>query len=101
MTLDLSKSLEDAGMKVNAVFAGRYKLLGASFKPMADDEREILQKGVDRIYAQFKIAMESHRMVGDENFGNGLCFPGDEAAEIGFTDGCVEDLEEVIDMIEN
>lgn len=97
MTLDLSKAMEEQGIKVNAIFAGKYKLLGASFKPLADDERAILQNGVDRIYGQFKEAMETYRVVSDENFGSGLIFDGDEAAELGFTDGVVESMDEILE----
>jgi signal peptide peptidase SppA len=97
MTLDLTKAMEQDGIKVNAIFAGKYKLLGASFKPLEDDERAILQTGVDKIYAQFKQAMESHRVVDDANFGNGLCFDGDEAAQLGFTDGVVESMNEILE----
>lgn len=97
MTLDMSKAIEDAGMKVNAIFAGKYKLLGASFKPLTDDERAILQSRVDKIYSQFKDAMETWRIVDDKNFGNGLIFDGDEAAEIGFTDGVVESMDEILE----
>ena len=99
MSLDLSKAMKRDGVKVNAISAGKYKLLGASFKPLADDEREILQAGVDRIYEQFKLAMTSQRAVSDENFGSGLCFDGEQAAEIGFTDGCVESLEEILENL--
>ena len=97
MTLDMTKAMEESGIKVNAVFAGKYKLLGASFKSLADDERAILQKGVDKIYVQFKQAMESYRMVSDEHFGNGLVFDGEEAAQIGFTDGVVESMDEILE----
>ena len=97
MTLDLTKAMKKEGVKMNAIFAGKYKLLGASFKPLEDDERAILQAGVDRIYAQFKDAMGSHRTVSDENFGNGLCFDGEQAAELGFTDGCVDGLDEILE----
>lgn len=97
MTLDMSKALEDEGVKVNAIFAGKYKMLGASFKPLADDERALLQSGVDKIYSQFKEAMETWRVVDDKNFGNGLVFDGDEAAEIGFTDGVVESMDEILE----
>lgn len=101
MTLDMSKGMKKDGMKVNAIFAGKYKLLGASFKPLEDDERAILQAGVDKIYKQFKEAMNSHRMVSDDHYGNGLVFNGQAAAEIGFTDGVVENIDEIIDgMVE-
>jgi len=98
LSMDYTKALKMEGVQINAVSAGKYKLLGAYWKPLADDERAIMQKRVDKIYAQFKDAMESHRVVQDENFGNGLVFDGDEAAEIGFTDGVVESLEDVLEM---
>jgi protease-4 len=97
MTLDLSEAMAKDGIKVNPVFAGKYKLLGASFKPLADDERAIMQAGVDKIYAQFKDAVETYRVVSDEHFGNGLIFDGEEAAEIGFTDGVVESMDEILE----
>lgn len=101
MVLDMTKAMEKEGVAVEAIFAAKYKLLGASFRPLANDEREILQRGVDKIYDQFKSVMESHRVVEDKNFGNGLVFDGREAVEIGFCDGVVEDLGEVFDMIED
>jgi signal peptide peptidase SppA len=97
MMLDMSKALKKDGIKVNAISAGKFKLLGAYWKELSDEEKAILQAGVDKIYVQFKEAMESHRMVSDENFGNGLVFDGQEAAQIGFTDGVVESMEEIID----
>src|SRR4051812_10154407 len=97
MCMDATKALKKEGMKVNAIFAGKYKLLGAYWKELSDDEQKIIQGGVDKIYGQFKEAMESYRMVKDENFGNGLCFDGDEAKEIGFVDDVVESMEDILD----
>ena len=99
MTLDVSRAMEEQGIAVNAIFAGKYKLLGANFKPLVEDERAILQAGVDKIYGQFKEAMESHRVVNDENFGNGLVFDGEDALNIGFIDGVVESLDEVVENV--
>jgi len=100
MCLDYTEALKKDGIKINAISAGKYKLLGAYWKELQADERALMQKGVDKIYSKFKEAMESHRMVQDENVGNGLVFDGEEAAEIGFTDGVVESLDEVLDLIE-
>lgn len=99
MCLDYSAMMKKEGIKVNAISAGKYKLLGAYFRAMSDDERAQLQKGVDRIYGQFLEAMESQgRQVSVEKFGNGLVYDGDEAAELGFTNGTVECLEDVLEM---
>ena len=97
MMLDYTKALEKEGVTVNAISAGKFKLIGAYWKEMTAEERKILQRGVDKIYDQFKAAMEVRRAVSDENFGNGLVFDGEEAAAIGFTDGVVEDMEEILD----
>lgn len=98
MYLDYTKALEKQGVEVNAISAGKYKLLGAYWKEMPKDERDILQKRVDKIYGKFKEAMETHRVVNDENFGNGLVFDGEEAVEIGFVDGLVDGIEDVLEM---
>src|ERR1035437_9083903 len=84
LVLNMSKAMEQEGIQLEAIFAAKYKLLGASFKPLADDERAILQKSVDKIYGQFCSVMESHRVVDDKNFGSGLVFDGEEAVSIGF-----------------
>ena len=99
MGWDMTGRMRKAGVKVNAVSAGKYKLLGAYWKPMGDDERALLQNRVDKIYAQFTDALESQRVVNDEHFGNGLVFDGEEAAHIGFTDGVVEGIDDIIERM--
>lgn len=98
LCLDVSRALENDGVKVNAISAGKYKLLGAQWKPLSDDERAKLQAGVDKIYEQFKAAMETNRKISDEHFGNGLVFDGEDAAMMGFTDGVVDCLDDVLEM---
>lgn len=101
MYLDYSAALKKAGVKVDAIFAGKYKLLGAYWKPLKDEERAILQARVDKIYGQFKQAMTTYREVSDEHFGNGLVFDGEEAAEMGFTDGTVDSIKDILEeMVE-
>lgn len=97
MCIEMTAALEKEGVKIDPVFAGKYKLLGAYWKEMTKDERAILQARVDKIYAEFKTAMESYRQVSDEHYGNGLVFDGEDAAAIGFTDGCVESIEDILD----
>lgn len=100
MCLDMSRAMENEGVKVNAISAGKYKLLGASWKPLTEDERAKLQERVDKIYGSFKEAVATYREVKDEHFGNGLVFDGEEAAAIGFTDGVVESIEDILeDMV--
>lgn len=93
--LDVTQQLKDEGVKVNAIYSGKYKLLGASFKPLEDDEREMLQAESARIHQQFKGAVQSIRKV-DEQYLEGQIFRGEEASGIGMTDGVVGDLDDAL-----
>lgn len=95
--LDFSEAYKKEGVKVNPIFSGKYKLSGASFKPLEDDEREMFQAESDRIHAEFKSAVISVRPVAEE-FLQGQVFRGEMAAQIGMVDGLVSDLDEVLDM---
>lgn len=98
LCLDASARYAQEGYRVNAISAGKHKLLGADWKPLTREEEDILQSQVNKIYQQFKEAMESFRVVSDRNFGNGLVFDGEEAAALGFTDGVVDFIEDLIGM---
>lgn len=95
---DLTRMMDEKGVKIEGIQAGKFKLMGAFWKPLTEEERSILQARVDKIYGQFKQAMETHRVVNDEHFGNGLVFDGEEAVDIGFVDGLVDGLEDILDM---
>lgn len=95
--LDYSKQMEKDGVQMQAIFAGKYKLLGAYWKPLTEEETAIVQAGVDKIYAQFRSAVNAIRPVNEDDMGNGLCFDGEEAAERGMTDGVVSRIEDIIE----
>lgn len=94
--LDESAALEKEGVKVNAISAGKYKLTGASFQPMTDEERKMLQDSVDKIYGQFKAAVTRNRAIADE-YLQGQCYDGEDAVKYGFCDGLVESITELLD----
>lgn len=96
--LDRSRQLEEAGIVVNAISSGEFKLAGSSFKPMTDAERAMLQGQMDDIHDKFKAAVNSKRSV-EAQYLQGQVFYGDEAAEIGMVDGIVEDMQEVLDNL--
>lgn len=92
---DYSRALENEGVKVNAISSGKFKLAGAYFKPMTDDERKMFQAGVDKLHAQFKEAVRRNREVPDSAM-EGQCFDGLEALEVGLADGLVESIDELL-----
>lgn len=50
---DLSGALEQAGVKVTLISAGKFKTEGNPFEPLSDEAKAIVQARVDAAYAQF------------------------------------------------
>jgi signal peptide peptidase SppA len=93
--LDLSAQMKMDGENMQEFSAGKYKTMGAYWKPLTKDEGKIIQANVDKIYGQFKEAVQTRRVVSDE-FMQGQIFDGEEAVNAGLVDGLVESMEEVI-----
>lgn len=98
--LDESIAIANAGVKVNAISAGKYKTMGAPWKVMTDEERSILQAEVDQIHTDFKSAVKSKRDIKDE-YLEGQVFNGVQAVEHGFADGNISSLKEMIEFIKS
>lgn len=95
---DRSKQLEDSGVTVNAIVAGKFKLAGASFKPMTDEERAMLLGQVTYLHSKFQIAVNNGR-DGEIDIAllEGQVFYGDQAVENGFADRLVDSIEDVLE----
>jgi ClpP class serine protease len=85
---------------VNAISSGKYKLLGAPFRALSEEERDMLQTESDRIHQQFQKAIQVVRAVETSHL-QGQVFRGEESAGIGLIDGVVNSLGDVMDMIES
>ena len=94
--LDLSRQMANEGANMQAISAGKHKLLGAYWKPLTDDEKAILQARVDKTFERFKAVVQSVRPVSEDVLGLALIYDGEEAASIGFTDGIVDDMDEIL-----
>ena len=51
--VDMSKLLEDWGINISLIFAGKHKVDGHPFGPLPDDVRADIQTRVDKIYGVF------------------------------------------------
>ncbi len=96
--LDYTKALESDGVKVNAIYSGKFKMAGAYFKSLAPEEREMFQADVDKIHGQFKQALTRNRKI-SADYMEGQHFDGEKASEIGMTDGVVEDFDEAMELL--
>lgn len=93
--LDLTRQAEKEGVRVQEFSAGKFKTMGAWWRPLSKEEGKMIQDGIDKIYEQFKEAVQTRRVVADE-YMEGQIFDGPEAIEAGLVDGLVESIEEVI-----
>lgn len=94
--LDMSRMMQNEGVNMQAISAGKYKLLGAYWRPLNDEEKGMLQSEVDNIYNQFTEAVNLNREV-DREYMQGQIFSGTEAVEIGLCDGQVESMDELLE----
>jgi signal peptide peptidase SppA len=79
--IDQTRKLEMEGIKVELIKAGRLKAMGASFKPITDEERGILQANTDRIHEEFKAAVNSKRPKVSTETMQGQWFDGSSGAQ--------------------
>lgn len=98
MHVDMSKWLEDEGLKVSFVQFGENKTEGNPYEPLSKEARAQIQKRVDEYGDMFVAAVARGRettagMV-KKRFGQGRMFGAEEAVEIGMADR-VATLEEM------
>lgn len=90
MHVDTSKMMEDWGFKVTLISAGKYKVEGNSFEPLADSAREAMQERVDGIYQRFLGAVARGRGVSTKvartDFGEGRLVEARKAVDAGMAD---------------
>lgn len=93
--VDQSKALAEQGIKVNAFSAGKWKLAGAPFKPMTDEERAMFQGRIDKAYGAFTAAVNGKRTV-EAGVMQGQVFDGEDAVKAGLSDGIFPSLQKMI-----
>lgn len=98
-TLDLSKMLENFGVKVHTFASGKYKGTGNPYTAMTDDQKDYLKSMVKQLGAGFAAHMQSHRPSMQSEHFQGQTFTAKEALAIGLTDETVRTRAEVLAAI--
>lgn len=87
---DLSKALEQEGIDVTVISAGKYKLEGSPFGPLGDDAKAVLQDRVDTAYGQFVKDVARGRGVSQaavrDGYGQGRALGAKDAERAGLID---------------
>ena len=64
--LDASRMMEDEGLRLQMIKAGKFKDLGSSHRPLTDEETAMLQADVDKLHANFRAAVNAKRTIPNE-----------------------------------
>lgn len=94
---DQSALLDRLGIKVNAISAGKWKLAGAPFKAMTDEEKQMFQARVNKQRDQFHAAVAG-RGIAPEHM-EGQTFDAEDAVKHGVADGLVGSYEELFSVL--
>jgi capsid assembly protease len=87
---DVSKVLENAGVKVSFISAGKYKTEANPYEPLSGDARDAMQAKVNEYYSQFTSAVARGRNVPkaqvESGFGEGRMVMAKDAVKQGMAD---------------
>jgi signal peptide peptidase SppA len=89
LSVDISKALESAGVKVTTVTAGPFKGERAPFVPLSDDAKAHMQESVNRWYGDFLSAIRrgrGARVSPTSNYGGGRMLSAKDALSQGLVD---------------
>ncbi len=89
LSVDMTKALDAAGVKINAVSAGPHKLERSPFNELSDDARAYMQKNVDTLYGDFLSAIRrgrGARVSASGNYGGGRMLSAKAALREGLVD---------------
>lgn len=87
---DLSAHLEQEGIKVTLISAGKHKVSGNPFEPLSDEEKAVIQARVDEFYALFVKDVARGRGVAASEvrhgYGEGRALAAKDAKAAGLID---------------
>lgn len=101
LVLDETRKMKEEGISIEAIHAGKYKMMGHEFRELTKEERAILQDDVNKQHEKFKNVITARRPQIDEDDLEGLSFNGEDGFEKGFCDVLTDNLEEFISSIED
>lgn len=103
MHVNQGRKLEEAGIDVTYISAGKYKVDGNPTEPLSHSARAFLQERVDKTYAQFVEALADARSTSrkdvEENYGQGRVIDADEALKAGAIDS-IETFESLMGRLQ-
>ncbi|MBM3200468.1 signal peptide peptidase SppA [Candidatus Woesearchaeota archaeon] len=87
--LEYTGLMEKYGIGYEQMISGKYKDAGSPFRDLKDEERDILQKKLDRIHEAFIRTVAENRNLPEskvEKVSDGMFYLGEEFYDLGFVD---------------
>lgn len=86
--VDYSKAMENAGIKVTFIHAGKYKVEGNPYETLSDEAKERIQTRIDWLYDIFVSTVARNRGMDEKavRATEALTFSADEAVSNGLAD---------------
>lgn len=92
MHADISKMLDDQGVKVTELYSGDYKTEWSPFKPLSEEAKADMQQRIETTHNDFIAAVTAGRGVRAsseakaQRFGEGRLFSSNDALRLGLVD---------------
>lgn len=101
MHVDMSKMLEDWGLKMTIVHAGAHKVDGHPFGELPDDVKEDMQASVNKTYDKFVASVARNRDLPEKAVRDteARCYNADDALALGLIDGVASPQEAIRDFL--
>jgi signal peptide peptidase SppA len=101
---DVSRKLEQDGVKVTFIKEGKYKTEGNPYEPLSDEARAVIQEHVSDAYDKFINALARNRGVKPDDvrngYGEGRVVSAQHAVRLGMADR-IETLDQTVERLFN
>jgi signal peptide peptidase SppA len=86
--VDLSKYLENVGIKITFIHAGKHKVDGNPYEPLSKDAKSRIQARIDMLYDIFVASVARNRSMDEKAIRatEALCYSADDAIQVGLAD---------------
>lgn len=88
MHAEFSDMMENAGIKITFIYAGKHKVEGNSYEKLSKGAKKRLQSRVDRTYGEFVALVANNRDMEEQAVRDteALTYDATDAIEVGFAD---------------
>ena len=98
---DLTKAMDEAGIKVTTFQGGSEKTVGSPYIPLTPEQSKQIQDDINNQWQEFKQVVRDARGNVNEQFMQGQAFTGVEAVQMGtnLVDGLCNSLTQIVGLI--